>query len=209
MPLNNKEKTKKAGDATKSKWATTKELAQAGKLDEIPEDIFIKHYMTLKRIKIDYGKLPPNLEDTSGVWYWGATGTGKSRNARIDYPDAYMKLPNKWWDGYQNQEFVIIDDFDKNHACLGYHLKIWADRYAFSAEVKGSTIMIRPKVLVITSNYHPRDIWGETPNTLNPILRRFKVTEFKDIFAVNNENIRVTDSATMGELSSFASNFKL
>lgn len=90
-----------------------------------------------------------------------------------------MKLPNKWWDGYQRQPNVIIDDFDKCHMVLGYHLKIWADRYAFAAEVKGSTILIRPLKIVVTSNYHPKEIWGETPNTLDPILRRFKIVHFR------------------------------
>jgi len=124
-------------------------------------------------------------------------------------PDAYMKLPNKWWDGYQQQEYVIIDDFDKNHAVLGYHLKIWADRYAFSAEVKGSTIMIRPRNIIVTSNYHPKDIWGESPNTLGPILRRFRVTEFKELldFERLGEDTRTMD--LNGNLISCADNFNI
>lgn len=171
--------------------------------------MFVKFYSTLRRIKVDYGKLPADLDGTCGVWYYGKSGTGKSRAARAEYPDSYMKLPNKWWDGYQLQESVIIDDFDKNHQCLGYHLKIWADRYAFSAEVKGSTIMIRPNKLIVTSNYHPKEIWGDTPNTLGPIMRRFKITEFKQLLDFDEDKHvderRVVDQ----ELFSFADNFSL
>jgi len=70
-----------------------------------------------------------------------------------------------------------MDDLDIKHDYMGYHLKIWADRYAFVAEFKGSSRMIRPKKLVVTSNVHPKDIWKDDA-TLLPILRRFKIVRF-------------------------------
>lgn len=89
-------------------------------------------------------------------------------------------MPNKWWDGYKEQDVIIIDDLQKEHQCLGYHLKIWGDHYPFPAERKGSTLQIRPGKIIVTSNYHPRDIWTD-PAVLEPILRRFKVIEFKKL----------------------------
>lgn len=118
---------------------------------------------------------------TTGYWYWGSTGVGKSHAAFKDFPDAYRKTSsNKWWDGYDGHENVIIDDFDKTHNYQGYHLKIWADRYAFIAEQKGGAVMIRPKAIVVTSNYHPKDIWDDD-TTLLPILRRFKIVHFQEL----------------------------
>eukprot|EP00965_Chrysotila_dentata_P069535 2296854-Pleurochrysis_carterae.AAC.1 len=89
---------------------------------------------------------------------------------------------NTWWDGYLDQEVVLIEDFDKCHDKLGHHLKIWGDRYKFPAEVKESAMVIRPKLIIVTSNYHPKDIWFDD-STLESILRRFKCVEFKALGA--------------------------
>jgi len=71
---------------------------------------------------------------------------------------------------------------------MGYHLKIWADRYAFNVEVKGGSMYVRPKIIVITSNYHPKDIWNDN-TTLEPILRRFKVIKFVQLITQRETNI--------------------
>jgi len=45
---------------------------------------------------------------------YGPPGTGKSTLAMTRYPHAYRKsLDHQYWDGYQNQEEIIIDEFRK------------------------------------------------------------------------------------------------
>lgn len=172
-PLEKEEK----GDANKRRYEEAFKAAKEGRLDDIPADIHMRHYGTIKRIQMDYMKKPEALPELDNEWIYGPTGTGKTRDAHARYPDAFIKKANtKWWDGYTGQEVVIIDDFDKYHVALGYELKIWLDHNPFPAETKGSTIMIRPKKVIITSNYHPSEIWQDE-QTLEPVLRRVEVIQ--------------------------------
>lgn len=175
------------GDANRNRWDHARQLAMLGKVGEIESELMVKHYRSFQAIAKDFQTRPDHLPAGSGkigVWFYGSTGVGKSHAADVEYPGAYRKNPNKWWDGYQGESNVIIDDFDKSHDYLGYYLKIWADRYTFIAETKGSSLYIRPECFVVTSNWSPREIWENAPNVLEPILRRFRVVRFCSIMEV-------------------------
>ena len=70
------------------------------------------------------------------------------------YKDAYIKGNNIWWDGYDGQDVVIIEEMGPKQINAN-HMKQWADHYPFSAESKGASVKIRPQKIVVTSNYHP------------------------------------------------------
>lgn len=169
------------GETNKRRYEDAWENAKKGNFEDIPKDILIRQYHTLKEIRKDYMQKPDDLTVLDNYWFWGDSGTGKSVYARKTYPGSYYKLCNKWWDGYQGEKTVIIEDFDSKHEVLGHHLKIWGDYGFFIAEIKGGAIAIRPKQIIITSNYHPRCIWSDK-ETLEPISRRFQILHFnKDI----------------------------
>lgn len=66
-----------------------------------------------------------------------------------------MKSSNKWWDGYCNQDIVLIDDLEKKALThLAHFLKLWGDPYGeLYGEIKGSQVPLNFKELYITSNY--------------------------------------------------------
>lgn len=111
------EQTQAATERSKDIWFETKELAQAGKLDDIEPEKYIKYYPTLKKIRSDarLARSRKTLEWKEGsppnIWMFGKPGVGKSSKARRDFPGAYLKMPqNKWWQGYDDEDVVIIDD---------------------------------------------------------------------------------------------------
>lgn len=161
--------------ASKTDWTLAKKMAKENKIDEVPDDVYIKYYNTLKTIAKDNMIAPPDLDGVCGVWYHGPPGVGKSHRARSEFPGAYMKMQNKWWDGYRNEENIILDDFDSK--MLGHHLKIWADKYAFVAETKGYAINIRPKKFIITSNYSIDQVFVDDPVLALAVKRRFEIRE--------------------------------
>lgn len=168
------------GDANKRRFEEAFQAAKEGRMDDIPEDLRTRYYGTYKKIREDHLAKPVALTCLDNEWRYGPTGTGKTRTAHELYPDAFIKKANtKWWDGYIDQEVVIIDDFDKYHVQLGYELKIWLDHYPFPAERKGGSTMIRPKKIIITSNYHPAEIWDDD-KTLQPVLRRVVLKKYEE-----------------------------
>lgn len=173
----------KRGRDEQLRWQEAFSNAKAGKFEDIPPDIVVRNYVNLRRIQRDYATPPPDLIQPCGVWIHGISGAGKSHFARHNWPGAYLKLQNKWWDSYQGQDFVILDDFDKNGTCLSHHLKIWSDKYSFAAEIKGSQIMIRPKKFIITSQYTINELWpDESDHEIREALHR----RFVDLFCHNH-----------------------
>lgn len=169
-------------ESEKQRWERTYHYAKTGQIDLIDPRIMVMYYGNIRRIQQD-NPVPKDGIDgrLTHVWLWGPPGVGKSRRARELAPAAYIKSCSKWWDGYRGEEDVIIDDFEQNMHCLGHHMKVWGDRYPFQAEIKGTSVLIRPRRIIVTSNYSPDVVWTTDAQMLDAIKRRFNV-EYMDTF---------------------------
>ena len=116
-------------------------------------------------------------EALRGYWIYGAPGVGKSRYVHENYPELYTKAQNKWFDGYEGQSVILLDDFDQQGKCLSHYLKKWTDRYPVTGEVKGGTVNLRHDMFIITSNYTIQQLFSEDPPLAAALNRRFKVIE--------------------------------
>lgn len=175
------------GMRERKRWNDALAHIKTGRLELIDPQIQITQCRNLDFLVKKYKQRPDDLDpSTRHTWIWGPTGTGKSRAAREIMADNtwYDKSQNKWWDHYEGEHYVLIDDLEKEMGkALVVHLKRWLDIYPFVGESKGGLDKhIRPQHIIITSNFHPADIWGEEEEAwLNPILRRIEITHMASL----------------------------
>ena len=128
--------------AAKKGIAERWELAKQGRFEELPPENLSAYERIYKKFKPN----PVSIPVLEHEWWYGKTGTGKSWKAERENPGAYIKDPQeRWWDGYDGEEVVIIDDFDKYQVKQGGDMKRWMDHRPFRAPIKGGYLTIRPR----------------------------------------------------------------
>jgi len=135
-------------------WNRVRVDAIEGNMNAIPDDIFIRHYRTLKQIHTDNAR--PRVRGPQVVnVYWGDSGTGKSRRAFEECGEIYyIKMSStKWFDGYRGEENVVVDEFTGQVGIE--HLLKWFDRYPCAVEIKGGQVFLNTKRWWLTSNIDP------------------------------------------------------
>lgn len=128
--------------------------------EEISEDYFpewLRYRQSFKAYKALH--CSPRDFKTEVTVIQGPTGTGKSRYCMEEYPDAYWKTRDLWWDGYEAHETVIIDEF---YGWIPFDLLLrMLDRYPLQVEVKGGKVNFCPKRIILTTNKVPSTWYKE------------------------------------------------
>jgi len=213
-------------EASKETWRSILSAAESGNWDYLKRE-YPRIWVTMSEKLIS--KRVPNTSvtdgDTVNEWWFGSTGTGKSRLAWDKYGSiCYQKMLNKWWDGYDAQPIVIIEEWSPKNEVTASALKIWADRYPFTAQIKGGVLQkIRPRKLIVISNYRLRDCFPDSRDA-DPIARRFNELEFptdreraaanadlflstivQDTAVVENSDVEDEEGERLGDLSDILS----
>jgi len=121
--------------------------------DEAPE-VFVKFHRGLERLKQRWDMDRGRLGGVRCVWLWGSTGVGKSfcarRVATSLSVELYTKPHGKWWENYDQQQMVLMDDYRNNHYAFAQLLQV-IDQYPMQVEVKGAYANLAANLFIITS----------------------------------------------------------
>ncbi|XP_037704550.1 uncharacterized protein LOC119543674 [Choloepus didactylus] len=144
----------------------TKSLTTVAK--EFPTQ-YVRYHRGFKELLLVLPECQLNRDwKTEVMCWWGPPGCGKSRTVKDLAPEAYWKPRGKWWDGYNGQEDVILDDF---YGWLAFDdLLRLLDRYPLRVETKGGTVSFLAKRVFITSNKSPAE-WYSSEFCLDALYR--------------------------------------
>lgn len=167
---------------TKGKRGDLDDIAEMTKTDSLSEiadafpSQFIRYHRGITELqRLHHSQQRDPSTSVTVEWWFGPTGTGKSRDAFAIHPDAYVKMNNKWWDGYLGETTVIIDDY-RPSLCTFQELLRLLDRYPMRVECKGSSMPLAATHFILTTTKRPEILWqGRTEEALNQLLRRISI----------------------------------
>jgi len=149
-------------------------LKTTGKMSDVVEKATSYQSVRMAEAILKYKEKPRDFKPEV-LWFHGATGTGKSKEAyEILGDECYTCLSTgKWFEGYDAHENVLIDDMRRDFMKFHELLRL-LDRYAMRVECKGGSRQFKAKKIIITSAFHPRDLF-ETREDIGQLLRRIDI----------------------------------
>lgn len=195
----------------KPKWEEIAEMLDSGatlkQVRESHKSMYIQHRSKILDYYSDiHDKERDPDEEVEVIVFWGQAGTGKSKAVYKRWPGALYKDDldvNKFWDRYEGQETVVINDFRGHKMRLDALLNM-IDRFPQVKEIKGMRrgINLNVKRWVFTSNYHPKD-WYKGWDSEKLSRRITQIVEFT--MPVGNVNRKPVEMVYNHEWDDFES----
>jgi len=141
---------------------------------ECPET-FVKYSRGIRELYTTLQK-PRNVNDPPlCIWLYGKAGVGKTRLAYdvLQHDQIFIKDSTSWWQGYENQQCILVDDFD-GHWPFRDFLR-FLDRYPYKGQIKGGSVEVNSPIIIITCEHPPQHFWQG--NELAQVTRRLNFVE--------------------------------
>lgn len=161
------------------------EIANGAKLNDIVLErpmLYHQYGRTLEKIQDIVNRKKFRTWMTTGTWYYGKTGVGKSVKAFEGYnPETHYQknLQEDFWDGYDGQDTVILNEF-RGQIKFDELLDL-TDMHPKFVKVKGkSSVPFLAKKIIITSSLHPDEIYRQSlsmNDKMEQFYRRFEIIE--------------------------------
>ena len=153
---------------------SVREMLEAGEgLDQVYKRARSMHSVNFAKSWLTYHEqhLPKGTK-IKIFWYYGCSGLGKTKKV-LEQCDPFIPLTFKWWDGYNGQDSVLLDDLRPDW-CKPAELLRLLDPYRFQyrVEIKGSSKPLIATKVYITTPWHPDDFWKDTKESSTQLLRR-------------------------------------
>lgn len=164
-----------------SKGASDREVALEAPTSFIRFHRGIRELRRVMNCKKDVLEKPNEWKMPEVRIYWGESRTGKTKAVYDEFgmDDVYPKPPNKWWDLYNGETCILVDDFDPEH-CHDIVFDKWLkllDGYPEIVEFKGLSGWVQPDIVIFTSNFDPES-WFPFRENRDAFFKR--VTEIKN-----------------------------
>jgi len=114
--------------------------------------------------------LTDRIDPPKVFWRWGLAGVGKTRYVFDTHgtDNIYVKDSSMWWNGYTQQQVILIDDFCGKWPFRD--LLRLLDRYPYQGQYKGGYVKINSPYIYITCEFPPSHFWQG--NELAQVVRR-------------------------------------
>lgn len=152
-------------------------IKTSGKMSQVLDEVHNYQACRHAELYLKYKDKKEIREDLQVINYWGETNQGKTYRVYQENDDVFRPINFKWWDGYDGDEVVLLDDIRKDF-CKFHELLNLLDKYPIRVEHKGGSRQLKAKKIYITTPIPLVDMWSNRcSEDIQQLARRITHTE--------------------------------